>query len=202
MKTLLTATLLMALSFQNLNAERPSGLYAEIETSRGTIVLQLEFEKAPVTVGSFIGLAEGTLKHERAPQSYFFDGLKFHRVVAGFVIQGGCPNGDGTGNPGYQFPDEIHPDLKHDRSGILSMANSGPDSNGSQFFITLAPTPHLDGKHAIFGHVIEGMNVVESIKEGDVIRTVRIIRVGKKAALFRPTEQEWKDAADRIYDTR
>ncbi len=124
-----------------------------METNMGTMKFQLEMEKAPVTSQNFIKLAEDG----------FYDGLKFHRVIEGFMIQGGCPNGDGTGGPGYYIEDEFHEELKHDSIGILSMANSGPDTGGSQFFITLDKTPWLNGKHAIFGHIIEGKDVLKKI---------------------------------------
>jgi len=136
-----------------------------METSMGTMKFQLEMEKAPETSQNFIDLAEDG----------FYDGLIFHRVIEGFMIQGGCPDGDGTGGPGYEIDDEFHEDLKHDKMGILSMANHGPDTGGSQFFITLDETPWLDGKHAIFGHLIEGEEVLESIGSVDTDSTDRPI---------------------------
>ncbi|MEM6820703.1 MAG: peptidylprolyl isomerase [Verrucomicrobiota bacterium] len=172
----------------------PDGLYADIKTNKGTIVCRLDYKKAPVTVGNFVGLAEGTLPHVR-DEKKFYDGLVFHRVVPGFVIQGGCPRGNGTGNPGYRFPDEIHPDLIHSGEGILSMANSGPNTNGSQFFITLAATPHLDGRHAVFGSVLQGMDIVQSIQQGDQIKSISIRRVGEDAQKFKVTEDSWKKQA-------
>ena len=137
---------------------------ATIETEKGDIKIQLFENKAPITTKNFIDLSE----------KGFYDGLTFHRVIRGFMIQGGDPNGDGTGGPGYKIPDEFHPDLKHDSEGILSMANAGPNTGGSQFFITEAPQPHLDGKHSVFGKVIEGMEVVTSIEQGDEIITITI----------------------------
>lgn len=129
---------------------------ATILTEAGTIKLDLYDDKTPKTVENFVKLAK----------SGFYDGLTFHRVIADFMIQGGCPNGTGTGGPGYTFKDEFHPELKHDGPGVLSMANSGPNTNGSQFFITHVPCPWLDGKHTVFGRVTEGQNVVDTIKQG------------------------------------
>ena len=163
----------------------PEGLYAEMNTSRGTIVLTLEYEKTPLTVANFVGLAEGTIRHGREQSSRYFDGLTFHRVIDDFMIQGGDPLGTGTGDPGYRFPDEFHPDLKHDGPGILSMANSGPNTNGSQFFITHKETPSLDGRHTVFGRVVQGLEVVNQIRQGDTIIFVRIIRIGSSAGGFK-----------------
>lgn len=166
------------------------GMYAEFTTTKGKIVVQLEFEKTPMTVANFVGLAEGNFTFQDTIKftKPFYDGLKFHRVIADFMIQGGDPLGTGMGDPGYKFYDETRADLKHDKPGILSMANSGPATNGSQFFITHKETPWLDGKHTIFGHVIEGQNVVDSIAQDDVIQTVKIIRVGKAAKSFDATK--------------
>lgn len=162
------------------------GLYADITTSKGTILVQLEYLKAPITVANFITLAEGknTFVNEKFKNKPFFDGLKFHRVEDGFVIQGGDPDGNGSGGPGYNFKDEFS-DLKHDTEGTLSMANGGPGTNGSQFFITHVPTPHLDGRHTVFGYVInEGMKVVNTIAVNDDIVSIKIIRKGDEAKKF------------------
>lgn len=141
---------------------------AQFTTTEGAFTIRLFDAQAPNTVANFVGLAEGTRdwkdpKSGQMVKRPFYDGLIFHRVIDGFMIQGGDPLGTGTGGPGYKFPDEIHPQLRHARAGILSMANAGPNTNGSQFFITLAPTPWLDGKHAVFGEVVEGMDVVQRI---------------------------------------
>ncbi|PTY01172.1 peptidylprolyl isomerase [Opitutus sp. ER46] len=158
------------------------GLYAEIGTPRGAIVCALFFREAPLTVANFVGLAEGTLGP--APRKPFFDGLTFHRVVPDFIIQGGDPLGTGEGGPGYSFPDEFRPGLRHDAAGVLSMANDGPDTNGSQFFITLRETNRLNYLHSVFGRVVRGLDVLPQIKAGDKM-TVRIHRVGAEAAAFR-----------------
>lgn len=165
------------------------GLYAKINTSKGEIIINLEFKKTPGTVGNFVALAEGNLENSAKPQGTpYYNGLTFHRVIADFMIQGGCPLGSGTGSPGYQFDDEFHTDLKHDKPGILSMANAGPGTNGSQFFITHTATPWLDNKHTVFGNVIDGQNVVDAIEQNDTIESIDIIRVGEDAENFNAIE--------------
>jgi len=164
------------------------GIYAKISTDKGDILCMLEYKKTPLTVANFIGLAEGTknLGGGAGTQGQkFYDGLTFHRVIPDFMIQGGCPLGTGTGGPGYTFPDEIDPSLKHSGPGILSMANAGPNTNGSQFFITHVATPWLDGKHTVFGHVVSGQDIVNKIKQGDKIISEEIIRVGAEAEAFK-----------------
>ena len=163
------------------------GIFAEIETAKGKIVIQLEYQKTPITVANFISLAEGTntfVSDEKLKGKPFFNGLKFHRVIADFMIQGGDPQGNGSGGPGYSFKDEFVAELKHNRPGILSMANSGPKTNGSQFFITHKETPWLDGKHTVFGNVITGQDVVNKIAQDDVIGKITIVRKGADANKF------------------
>lgn len=166
------------------------GLYAIIKTKRGDITLVLEYKKTPMTVCNFVGLATGVLNIQN-PGKPFYDGLTFHRVIDNFMIQGGCPLGNGTGGPGYRFPDEFDSSLKHTGPGILSMANAGPGTNGSQFFITHVETPWLDGKHTVFGHVVEGQNVVDKIKAGDKIEKIEIVRVGKEAEDFEVSKERF-----------
>lgn len=165
-----------------------NGIYAKFTTPKGDILVNLEYEKTPGTVGNFVALAEGNLENNAKPQGTpYYNGLKFHRVIADFMIQGGCPQGTGTGNPGYKFDDEIHPALKHDAPGKLSMANAGPGTNGSQFFITHVATPWLDGKHTVFGSVIEGQDVVDAVEQEDTM-DVEIIRVGDAAEKWNAVE--------------
>ena len=188
MKKIITLTLAF-LGFSTFcfsQVKKNEGIFAEINTTKGKIVTQLEYKKTPLTVANFITLAEGTNSQvtNNLKGKPYYDGLKFHRVIADFMIQGGCPKGDGTGDPGYKFDDEFVPELKHSGKGILSMANAGPKTNGSQFFITHKATPHLDGRHTVFGHVTSGLDVVDKIIKDDVITSVKIIRVGKEAKNF------------------
>ncbi|CAM1365835.1 peptidylprolyl isomerase [Tenacibaculum xiamenense] len=165
-----------------------NGIYAKFTTPKGEILVNLEYEKTPGTVGNFVALAEGNLENSAKPQGTpYYSGLKFHRVIPDFMIQGGCPLGTGTGNPGYKFDDEIHPDLKHDAPGKLSMANAGPGTNGSQFFITHVATPWLDGKHTVFGSVVEGQDVVDAVAQDDEMQ-VEIVRVGDDAQNWNAVE--------------
>ncbi len=166
-----------------------NGIYAKFNTTKGSILVKLTHDLTPGTVGNFVGLAEGNIENKVKPQGVkFYDGLKFHRVIPNFMIQGGCPQGTGTGDPGYKFEDEFHPSLKHDRPGVLSMANSGPGSNGSQFFITHIPTDWLDNKHTVFGHVVEGQDIVDAVEQGDVLEALEIIRVGEEAEKWNAVE--------------
>ena len=178
------------------------GLFAIISTSKGEIKIELEFEKTPGTVGNFVGLSLGVINNSIKPLGEaYYNGLKFHRVINDFMIQAGCPLGTGTGDPGYKFDDEFHNDLKHDRPGIISMANAGPSTNGSQFFITHVETPWLDNKHTVFGNVIDGMDVVNSISQNDEIISIKINAVGDKAKAFdaaKAFEDFNKSKADRI----
>ena len=168
---------------QSANAALGDGLFARITTGRGDIVIRLEYQKAPLTVCNFVALAEG--KMNITMNRPFYNGLTFHRVVQDFVIQGGCPLGNGSGGPGYRFPNEVDPTLKHDGPGVVAMANAGPDTNGSQFYITHGAAPHLDGGYSIFGRVVQGQNVVNSIRQGDRINSVTIIRNGADAQAFK-----------------
>lgn len=175
------------------------GLYAEITTPRGLLRCELHFEKMPLTVASFVGLAEGSLGP--APRKPYFDGLTFHRVVPGFVVQGGDPTGTGSGGPGYRFPDEFAAGLRHDGPGVLSMANSGPDTNGSQFFITLGEARYLDFVHSIFGRVVHGAEILPQLARGDTM-TVKIIRQGRVAQRFRADEKSFTERLARAPRSR
>lgn len=196
--TFLIFTLLIACSGKS--AIQEDGLYAVVNTSKGKFTCELYYEQAPITVANFVGLSEGKIeftdpKTKGQVKRKYYDGLIFHRIVKDFVLQGGDPLGTGMGTPGYEFPDEFHEDLRHDSAGIMSMANRGPNTNGSQFFVTLNPTPHLDGKHAIFGKVIDGMETILKISEVKIdkrskpfkdvyIKSIKIVRVGDDAKDF------------------
>ncbi|MGB5270743.1 peptidylprolyl isomerase [Eudoraea sp.] len=165
------------------------GIYAKFNTSKGEITVKLAYDKTPGTVGNFVALAEGKLENSAKPKNTpYYDGLSFHRVIPDFMIQGGCPQGTGTGDPGYKFDDEFHPDLKHSGPGVLSMANAGPGTNGSQFFITHVATPWLDNKHTVFGNVIEGQKIVDEIAQGDSIDSLEIVRIGTEAKSWNAVE--------------
>ena len=183
---------ILTLNSCNMNnySDLSDGLYADLETSKGNIILELYYEQAPTTVSNFVALAEGN--HPAVDDQHegkrYYDGLKFHRVIENFMIQGGDPTGTGSGGPGYQFDDEFNEELKHNGPGILSMANAGPGTNGSQFFITHVETPWLDGKHSIFGKVNSGQDVVDKVEQNDIIKKVKIIRIGEAANSFNAPE--------------
>ena len=179
---------ILTLNSCNMNnySDLSDGLYADLETSKGNIILELYYEQAPTTVSNFVALAEGNhpVVDNQHEGKRYYDGLKFHRVIENFMIQGGDPTGTGSGGPGYQFDDEFIEELKHDGPGVLSMANAGPGTNGSQFFITHVETPWLDGKHSIFGKVNSGQDVVDKIEQDDIIKKVKVIRIGEAAKSF------------------
>jgi peptidylprolyl isomerase len=176
----------------------PAGLYASIETAKGPITILLAHDKAPLAAANFVGLAEGTL--DAYIGKHFYDGLTFHRVEEDFVVQGGDPAGDGSGDPGYNFPDEFDPSLRHDAPGVVAFANYGADTNGSQFYITLAAAPVLDDSYTVFGRVVEGMDVVAKLAVGDVMTKVTILRIGDAAKAFKSDQKAWNqyysDAAE------
>ena len=190
--------IIFSLLFSSLSfAALDDGIYALIKTNKGEIIVELAYEKAPLTVINFIALSEGSKKSNKESGIPFYDGIIFHRVIDDFMIQGGDPQGDGRGGPGYQFIDEFS-DLKHDQPGVLSMANSGPNTNGSQFFITHIPTPWLDGKHSVFGLVAEGMSVVNSIEQGDIIESISIKRIGDQANEFIADEESFREQIEKV----
>jgi peptidylprolyl isomerase len=190
---LVTALLLTTASTAQEPISRPDGLYAEIKTSKGLIVARLEADLTPMTVANFVGLAEGTIANSAFdPGRPFFDGSTYHRVVPGHVIQAGIPRSDRAKGPGYTFPNEIHAKLSHNHAGALNMANSGPNTNSSQFCVTLGDRSYLDGNFSVFGEVVQGMDVVMRIVQGDVIESVRILRVGSKAQTFHPTTESFQ----------
>lgn len=167
----------------------PDGLYARVSTDRGDILISLDYGKAPLAACNFSGLAEGRL--DAAKGRPFYDGLVFHRVEPGFVIQGGDPKGDGSGGPGYTFLNEVSGGLRFDSEGVVGMANAGPHTNGSQFFITLGPASHLNGGYTAFGKVVSGMEAARSVAKGDKMRKVEILRVGKAAEAFKDDQGAW-----------
>lgn len=174
------------------------GIYAKITTEKGEILIRLTYKETPGTVGNFVALAEGNLENSAKPQGTpYYDGLKFHRVISDFMIQGGDPTGTGAGGPGYKFDDEFHPELKHDKPGVLSMANAGKGTNGSQFFITHVATPWLDNNHTVFGHVVEGQDVVDAVSQGDTMQKVDIIRGGEEAKNWNAVEAFRKFTGER-----
>ena len=198
----------------NNNKDLDDGLYAEFNTSMGTMLIKLSYEKTPVTVANFVALAEGN--HPKVDNDFkgikYYNGIIFHRVIDNFMIQGGDPKGDGTGGPGYKFLDEFHETLKHDKPGVLSMANSGPGTNGSQFFITEVPTPHLDFKHSVFGHVVRGIEVQDAISNVEtsvgnrpvkdvIINRVNIIRIGNDAKQF-DAVKTWNEMEPKLFITQ
>ena len=191
-KNLILLISLLTLNSCNMNnySDLSEGLYADLETSKGNIILELYYEQAPTTVSNFVALAEGNhpVVDDQHEGKHYYDGLKFHRVIENFMIQGGDPTGTGSGGPGYQFDDEFNEELKHDGPGVLSMANAGPGTNGSQFFITHVETPWLDGKHSIFGKVNSGQDVVDKIEQDDIIEKVKVIRIGEAAKSFNAPE--------------
>ncbi len=195
---LFTIILSMIIVNTGFSEELKDGLYAKFNTNKGPIVVQLYFEEVPLTVINFAGLAQGSISTPEGKLKKYYDGLIFHRVIKDFMIQGGDPRGTGTGGPGYKFPDEFSDKLKHDSPGILSMANSGPGTNGSQFFITHKATPWLDNKHTVFGKVVQGQDVVNIIEKGDKINTLTILRVGEKANNFKTDQKSFDNEMAKL----
>mgnify|MGYP003325666826 CR=1 FL=1 len=201
----------MMFACQNKHTDLEDGLYAEFDTTMGKMLIKLTYEKTPVTVANFVALAEGN--HPKVDKDFegikYYDGLIFHRVIDGFMIQGGDPKGDGSGGPGYKFLDEIDETLIHDKPGILSMANSGPGTNGSQFFITEVPTPHLNFKHTVFGHIVDGIEIQDAISNVETavadrpvidvrIKKLKIIRIGDKAKDFNAVKT-WNEIEPKLF---
>jgi peptidylprolyl isomerase len=178
----------------------PPGIYAELTTNKGIIVLALDLERTPMTVANFVGLAEGTIENDAFPfGTPFFDGTEIHRVAPGHVIQAGIPASDTVRGPGYRIPNEIHPELGHGRPGMVGMANGGPHTAASQFYITLGDRSYLDGDYAVFGEVVRSMETVLAMEEGDVIETVRIVRVGAEAEAFQPTTDSFREKRREVW---
>ncbi len=201
----------MMFTCENKHTDLEDGLYAEFDTTMGKMLIKLTYEKTPVTVANFVALAEGN--HPKVDKDFegikYYDGLIFHRVIDGFMIQGGDPKGDGSGGPGYKFLDEIDETLIHDKPGILSMANSGPGTNGSQFFITEVPTPHLNFKHTVFGHIVDGIEIQDAISNVETavadrpvidvrIKKLKIIRIGDKAKDFNAVKT-WNEIEPKLF---
>ena len=201
----------MMFACENKHTDLEDGLYAEFDTTMGKMLIKLTYEKTPVTVANFVALAEGN--HPKVDKDFegikYYDGLIFHRVIDGFMIQGGDPKGDGSGGPGYKFLDEIDETLIHDKPGILSMANSGPGTNGSQFFITEVPTPHLNFKHTVFGHIVDGIEIQDAISNVETavadrpvidvrIKKLKIIRIGDKAKDFNAVKT-WNEIEPKLF---
>ena len=196
--------LIFAIMTTSCNENKPNledGLYADFETDRGDIIVELYPDKAPLTVMNFVGLAEGDFDFANK-KGHFYDGLSFHRVIPDFMIQGGDPKGNGTGGPGYKFPDETDNGLVFDKPGKLAMANSGPDTNGSQFFITHVPTEWLNGKHTIFGEVVQGQDVVDAVEQGDTLKKLTIIRVGAEANAYEADSEAFKEIEKGVAERR
>lgn len=191
----------MTTSCNETEIDLKDGLYADFITNRGDIIVELYPDKAPLTVMNFVGLAEGDLDFADR-KGAFYDGITFHRVIENFMIQGGDPQGTGSGGPGYRFADETDNGLVFDEPGILAMANAGPDTNGSQFFITHVPTPHLNGKHTIFGSVVQGQDIVDSIEQGDSIEKLKIIRVGSEATAYKADSAAFKEIEAAVLSRR
>lgn len=183
----------------SLRQDYPPGLYAELSTSKGVIVISLEFGRAPMTTANFVGLAEGTIQNQAFPTGTpFYDGTVFHRVAPGHVIQAGRATSEIAPTPGYSIPNEIHPNLGHDQPGMVAMVNGGPHTGKSQFYITLGNRSYLDGDYAVFGEVYHGVDVVREITQGDPIETVRIVRVGAEAGAFRPTDESFRAMVQEV----
>ncbi len=197
-KGLISLICLFFISSFSYAADLPQGLYAEFNTTKGKILVELFYDKTPLTVTNFVGLAEGTKKSNQPEGKKFYDGLTFHRVIKDFMIQGGDPEGTGGGGPGYKFPDEFVSSLKHDGPGVLSMANAGPGTNGSQFFITHKDTPWLNNKHTVFGKVVDGQDVVNTIEKGDKIILLNILRIGKSAESFKADQESFDKLLNEI----
>ena len=201
-KIIIVLSFLLILPGTVFSKDLAKGLYAQFDTTRGKITVKLHYKQVPLTVINFAGLAQGTIDSNQKSGKKYYDGLVFHRVIKDFMIQGGDPTGTGRGGPGYQFADEFVDELKHDSPGVLSMANAGPGTNGSQFFITHKATAWLDNKHTVFGKVIQGMDVVNKIEKGDKITTLKIIRIGKEAKAFKTDKVSFDAALNNIKEQK